>query len=361
MANELENVLYMYVGSYTDEQNHEGIRLYAFDRQNGGIQLVDSYADLPDASFLTINQAQTKLYAVSETASYEGLYGGSTAAYEIEPGSGKLTKLNQQPTHGAAPCYVSMDANNRSVYVANYTGGNVTVYPVEADGKLGENSQLLKHEGGLGPVADRQEAPHAHSIVPAPNNRYAISADLGLDQLIIYTIDAETGALEPHGTAALNPGSGPRHFAYSTDNRYVYVAGELDSTVTAMHVDTDAGTLTAFQTLTTLPEGYSGENSCADIHLSGDGRYLYVSNRGHDSIAVFAVDEQHGTLSLVQLQATLGRTPRNFALTPQGDYLLAANQESHSITVFRIDAESGKLEATEQTAAVSRPVCIQFL
>ncbi|MEW9700007.1 lactonase family protein [Paenibacillus sp. SI8] len=362
MAEELQSTLYMFVGSYTNEQCAQGIGLYAFDRQRGEIKLVEPYSDLPNASFLTINEACTKLYAVSETEAYNGLFGGSVAAYDIEAGTGKLTKLNQVPTHGSAPCYVSLDQMGHMLLVANYGSGSVTVFPIEADGRLGERSQLVKHEGELGPHADRQEAPHAHSVDALPNNRYALSADLGLDRLVISAIDAESGLLAPHGEAHLKPGSGPRHFALSADSRYAYVVGELDCTVTAMELDAAAGTLTAVQTVSSLPEGHDiGDNSGADIHLSGDGRYVYASNRGHDSIAVYAVDRQRGTLSLVQLQATLGRTPRNFALTPQGDYLLAANQDSNSITVFRVDAETGKLEETGQTAEVSKPVCMKFL
>lgn len=353
--------LYVYVGSYTDERNTNGISLYAFNPLSGEMRLVESYTDLPNASFLALNDARTILYAVSETATYNGRFGGSAAAYAIEAGTGRLEKLNQQPTDGSAPCYISLDQTNRTVYVANYSSGSVTVYPIEADGRLGEHAQLVKHEGPLGPRADRQEAPHAHSIVPAPNNRYAISADLGLDRLVVSRIDAESGLLQPHGDAAMKPGAGPRHLVYSVDSRYVYAINELDSTVTVLGYEADAGVLTALQSISTLPEGFSGESTCADIHLSEDGRYVYASNRGHDSIAVYGVDRQSGTLSVVGWQATLGRTPRNFALSPQGEFLLAANQDSNSITVFRIDAETGMLRETGQTAAISRPVCIKFL
>jgi 6-phosphogluconolactonase len=353
--------LYVYVGSYTDERNANGISLYAFNPLSGDMRLVESYSDLPNASFLALNDARSILYAVSETATYNGSYGGSAAAYAIESGTGRLQKLNQQPTDGSAPCYVSLNKTNRTVYVANYSSGSVTVYPVEADGRLGEYTQLVKHEGSLGPRADRQEAPHAHSIVPAPNNRYAISADLGLDRLVVSSIDAEGGLLLPHGDAAMKPGAGPRHLVYSADSRYVYAINELDSTVTVLGYEADAGVLTALQSISTLPEGFSGESTCADIHLSEDGRYVYASNRGHDSIAVYGVDRQSGTLSVVGWQATLGRTPRNFALSPQGEFLLAANQDSNSITVFRIDAETGMLRETGQTVAVSRPVCVKFL
>ncbi|MDR6881835.1 lactonase family protein [Bacillus sp. 3255] len=359
MSNAKEQLCY--VGSYTDEQSKTGISLYKFHPHNGKLTLLESYTDLPNASFLTLNKDRTVLYAVSETNTYLGQFGGSSAAYAVEEGTGRLTKLNQQPTGGESPCYISADATGRAVFAANYSSGSVTAYRVQADGGLSEPAQLLKHEGALGPRKDRQEHPHAHSIVVAPDNRYAISADLGLDRLLVYRVDADNGTLEPHSEAAVKPGAGPRHVVFRTDSRHVYAVGELDSTVTVLAYDAGAGTLTALQSISTLPEGFSGGNTCADIHLSGDGRHVYVSNRGHDSIAVYAVDGHSGTLSVAGWQATLGRTPRNFALSPLGDYLLAANQDSNSITVFRVDAETGMLQETGQSAAVSKPVCIHFL
>jgi 6-phosphogluconolactonase len=353
--------MFGYVGSYTNDEYKTGITLFRLDRQNGAITLLDTYTDLPNASFLALNADRTVLYAVSETDTYLGGFGGSAAAYAIEAGTWKLTKLNQQATGGTAPCYISIDQTNSAVFVANYSSGSVTSYKIEEGGGLSELTQLVKHEGTLGPRTDRQERPHAHSIVLAPDNRYAISADLGLDRLIVSRIDTEGGMLQPHGETAVKPGAGPRHLVYSADSRFVYAINELDSTVTVLAYEASAGTLTALQSISTLPEGFSGESTCADIHLSRDGRHVYASNRGHDSIAVYAVDGQSGTLSVVGWQATLGRTPRNFALTPQGDFLLAANQGSDSITVFRVDAESGMLQETGQAAAVSRPVCLKFL
>ncbi|OCT15015.1 hypothetical protein A8709_12915 [Paenibacillus pectinilyticus] len=361
MANGENGISYVYIGSYTDEQHPVGISLYAFNGQTGELTLIETYSDLPNASFLAVNNDKTVLYAVSETETYEGRYGGSAAAYAIEAGTGRLSKINQQPADGSAPCYISVDATNRNVYVANYLSGNVTVYPIEAGGALGAHTQLVQHEGELGPQADRQEAPHAHSIVPTPDNRYAVAADLGLDRLVISRIDAERGELLPHGSAAMKPGAGPRHLVFSADSTYVYAINELDSTITVLSYEADAGSMTAVQTVSTLPEGFSGVNSCADIHLSGDGRFLYASNRGHDSVAVYGVDRDSGTLSVVGWQSTRGRTPRNFALSPQDEFLLAANQESNSIVVFRRNVETGMLEETEQTAAVSRPVCVRFL
>lgn len=361
MVNGVNSGSYVYIGSYTEEQHPVGISLYGFNGHNGELTLIETYSDLPNASFLTVNNDKTVLYAVSETETYEGRDGGSAAAYAIEAGTGRLSKINQQPADGASPCYIRLDAMNRNVYAANYMSGSVTVYPVEAGGGLGAHKQLVKHEGKLGPQADRQEAPHAHSIVPSPDNRYAVSADLGLDQLIISRIDAENGSLLPHGAAALKPGAGPRHVVFNADSTYVYAINELDSTITVLSYEADAGRMAAVQTVSTLPEGFSDFNSCADIHLSEDGRFVYASNRGHDSIAVYGVDRDSGMLSVVGWQSTRGRTPRNFALSPQGDYLLAANQDSNSIVVFRRDAESGMLQETGQTTAVSRPVCVKFL
>lgn len=352
---------FVYIGSYTDEQHPVGISLYTFNGQNGEMTLVETYSDLPNASFLEVNTNRNVLYAVSETQTYEGRFGGSAAAYAIEAGTGRLSKINQQPTDGSLPCYISLDATNRRVYVANYLSGDVTVYPVETGGALGEHTQLIKHEGQLGPQADRQEAPHAHSIVPSPDNRFAVAADLGIDRLVISRIDADSGDLLPHGGAGLKPGAGPRHLVFNADSTYVYAINELDSTVTVLSYEAAAGRMAAVQSLSTLPEDFSGVSFCADIHLSEDGRFLYASNRGHDSIAVYGVDRDSGTLSVVGWQSTRGRTPRNFALSPQGEYLLAANQDSNSVVVFRRDAETGMLQETEQTVAVSRPVCVKFL
>jgi 6-phosphogluconolactonase len=333
IANENENTrekskAFVYVGSYTDDQHPVGISLYSSNGQNGELTLIETYSDLPNASFLAVNKDKTVLYAVSETVTYEGRFGGSAAAYAIEEGTGRLSKINQQPADGSAPCYISLDANGRRVYVANYLSGDVTVFPVGAGGGLGEHTQLIKHEGELGPQADRQEAPHAHSIVPSPDNRFAVSADLGLDRLVVSRIDAESGDLLPHGGAEVKPG---------------------------------AGRMAAVQSLSTLPDDFGGVSYCADIHLSGDGRFLYASNRGHDSIAVYGVDRDSGKLSVVGWQSTRGQWPRNFALSPQDEFLLAANQNSNSIVVFRRDAETGMLQETEQTVAVSRPVCVRFL
>jgi len=352
--------LRLYVGTYTDPQRPLGIGLCEFDPQEGRLRLVEAYTEIENPSFLTLSADGSRLYAVSETETYEGQEGGAAVAFAVEAGTGRLTRLNIRATHGGAPCHVSLDRSGRLLMVANYLGGSVTVFPLEADGSLGAQAQLMRHEGALGPNAERQEAPHAHSALPDPANRFALAADLGRDRLLVAAIDGAARRLEPHGEAALAPGDGPRHFVFSADGRFVYLVNELSCTVTALAYDAEAGRLDAVQSLPTLPAGFSGENTCADIHLSADGRFLYASNRGHDSIAIYAVDADSGLLGSAGFQPTLGRTPRNFALAPGGGYLLAANQDTDNITVFRIDAATGALTDTGHALELPRPVCLVF-
>ncbi|MCD1258312.1 lactonase family protein [Paenibacillus athensensis] len=360
MKPESTSTLRLYVGTYTDPERPLGIGLCEFDLNEGRLRLTESYPDIENPSFLTLSADRSRLYAVSETETYEDQEGGAVAAFAVEPASGRLTPLGMRATHGGAPCHVSLDGNGRLLMVANYMGGSVTVFPLEADGSLGEQAQLLRHEGALGPNAERQEAPHAHSALPDPANRFALAADLGLDRLLVAEIDGAARRLKPCGAAALAPGDGPRHFVFSADGRFVYLVNELSCTVTALAYDAEAGRLDAVQSLSTLPEGFSGENTCADIHLSADGRFLYASNRGHDSIALFAVDEADGRLRSIGFQPTLGRTPRNFALAPGGGFLLVANQDTDNITVFRVDAATGLLTDTGHALALPRPVCLVF-
>jgi 6-phosphogluconolactonase len=246
------------------------------------------------------------------------------------------------------------------LYVANYGKGTVCVFPVAEDGKLGPASDIHQHEG-KGPNASRQEGPHAHSITPDFNNRFAIAADLGIDQLVIYEMDLAGHKLIAHQEVHLQAGAGPRHIALRWTGSYLYVANELNSTVTVMRYDPAAGDASTIQTVTTLPRDFKGDNSCADIHLSPDERFLYVSNRGHNSIAAFAIDELSGTLTVVDHYSTLGETPRNFAITPQGNYVLAANQDTGDVRVWKVDNATGELMDTGHSVQVPKPVCIKFL
>jgi 6-phosphogluconolactonase len=348
--------LLLYIGSYT-QISPTGISLVSLHPSTGKLELLESYSGLKNQSFLAFNKERTRLYAVSELDEYEGFAGGAVAAYEINPKSGSLTLLNVQPTHGSASCHLSLDSTESCLFVANYTSGSISVFPVEKDGSLGSMSDNHQHQGS-GPNASRQEGPHAHSIYPDRNNRFALVADLGIDKVVVYGIDASGSRLLSLNEVSLHPGAGPRHLTFHPHGSWVYAINELDSTVTALHYDSEAGSLTAFQTITTLPEDYKGESTCAEIVISPDGRHIYASNRGHDSIAIYAIDPNQGSLTFIGHNFTMGRTPRNFTLTPDGGLLVAANQESDSLHVFRRDAASGKLSDTGHSLAVSRPVCV---
>jgi 6-phosphogluconolactonase len=283
------------------------------------------------------------------------------SAFALNPETGNLELLNSQSTYGADPCYLTIDPTGRFVLVANYTGGSLTVLPIHDNGSLGEATDVVQHKGSS--TSPRQQAPHAHSVVLDPSGRLAYAADLGLDKVMIYHFDAQRGKLSPStsGWAHLKPGAGPRHLAFSPDGSRVYVVNELDSTLSVFFVDRSTGGLEHRQTLSILPSTIAGENLSADVHVSLSGEFVYCSNRGHDSIAVLAVDEKTGKVSTVQHKASGGKWPRNFTIDPTGEYLLVANQKSDMITVFAIHQESGTLAPTGETAEVPSPVCLKFV
>jgi 6-phosphogluconolactonase len=269
--------------------------------------------------------------------------------------------MSSRPSKGGAPCYVSITPDNKHVLVANYSGGNVAVLPILSDGSLGEPSDVAQHTGSS-VNEQRQKGPHAHCIVPSPDGRFAFAADLGLDRVMIYRLDSEKGTLEPgeQPSVAVKPGAGPRHFTFHPDGKRAYVINELDSTVVAYTYDAAIGALTETQTVSTLPEDFTGDNYPADIHVSPAGRFVYGSNRGHNSIVVFAIDEYSGALSLVQHQPTGGEWPRNFAIDPSGRFLLVANQNTDNVVVFSIDPETGMLEPADRDLEIPAPVCLRF-
>jgi 6-phosphogluconolactonase len=287
---------------------------------------------------------------------------GSVNAFAITPKTGKLTLLNRQSSHGAGPCYVSVDHTGRFVLVANYASGSVAILPIQDDGHVGEATDVIQHPGATRDP-DQPGYPHAHSITPSPDNRFALAPDLGLDRIFVYRLDASAGRLLPNNPpwAAVKPGSGPRHLVFHPKRPFVYVINELGHTVILFAWNASSGTLQEVQTTSTLPADFHGENACADVHITPSGRFLYGSNRGHDSIAIFAVEESAGTLSRVGHQPTLGKCPRNFAIDPTGVWLLAANQDTDSIVVFRIDPVTGRLSPNGRAATVSKPVCLKFL
>ncbi len=301
------------------------------------------------------------LYAVSEVVTLGGKPTGGVVAFAVDKATGNLTRLNEQPSEGAGPCHLIVDKSGKNVLVANYEGGTVAVLPIDETGRLKPASSVIAHHG-KGPNRERQEGPHAHSINVDPANRFAFAADLGADRIFIYRFDPAAGKLTPNDPPAvvIAPGSGPRHFAFHPTGRFAYVINELASTITAFWYDAESGSLSTVQTISTLPKGFKGENTTAEIVVHPSGKFVYGSNRGHDSIAIFSVDAASGHLTAIGHEPTQGRTPRNFSIDPTGTYLLAANLDSNSVTVFRLDPATGRLKATGQKVPVHKPSCIKW-
>jgi len=352
----------LYVGTYTEGAGHDGIYLIRMDRRSGKLRLVGSVDAGANPSFLAIHPNGRTLYAVNEVEKYNGRASGAVSAFAIASDTGTLTRRNEQPSEGGAPCFVSVDRSGRVVLVANYVGGNVALLPIQADGSLASATHVVQHTGS-GPNAERQDAPHAHCIVADPSNRFALSADLGADRVFVYRLDLEGKSLRhiEAGDAVMRPGAGPRHIAFHPTLPLVFVANELDSTVATLRFDAERGTLSPLDVRSTVPAGWTGTNYPAGIHIAPSGRTLYVSNRGHNSLAVFSVAESTGALALEQVVSTDGDWPRNFTLDPTGRWLLVANQRSDSVVVFGRDQESGRLTPTRERIALPRPVCLRFL
>ncbi len=356
------NTSLVYIGTYTEEgSTSKGIYVYRFDASTVTITSLGLAAQTVNPSFLAVHPNHRFLYAVNEVKDYAGQKSGAVSAFAINRATGKLTLLNQVASKGADPCYLTVDKTGKYLLVANYSGGNVAVFPVLEDGRLGEVSAFVQHSGhGTNP--QRQEGPHAHSIDLSPDNRFAIVDDLGLDETLVYKFDSVGGSLAPDPTLAkAAPGAGPRHFAFHPNGKFAYVINEMGSSVTAFDYEGASGVLHPLQTISTLPKDFSGNNGDAEIETHPSGKFLYASNRGHDSIAVFAIDAKQGTLALLEYAATKGQTPRNFAIAPGGKLLFAANQKSDNIVVFRIDQRTGRITPTREVLDVSQPVCVKFV
>jgi len=355
----------LYVGTYTSRDS-KGIYVYRF--RSGRLSQLgpDPLAVQAESpSFLAVDPTRHFLYAVNETDTYPGQpeqKSGGVSAFSIDRRSGRLKLLNMVLSGGAGPCFVSLDRTDKYVLVANYGSGSVAVFPVEPGGMLGKASAFIQNTGHSENV-QRQEGPHAHDVALSPDNRFALAADLGLDKLLVYHFDPSNGSLTPNDppSAGVMPGLGPRHFVFDTTGSFVYLLNEIKSSVTVFAYDQSAGSLHELSTVPAVPQGYAGENSAAEIALGRSGRFLYASNRGEDSIAVFAIDPRQHSLKPVQHIPTLGKTPRNFAIDPSGRYLLAANQDSGNIVVFEISPRDGTLRATGQVLEVPSPVCLVFV
>lgn len=347
----------VFVGTYTKnlgfvDGTAKGLSTFRMNKDSGVLQFITETDGIDSPSFLAIHPNHKYLYAVNESS-------GFVSSFSLDAQSGQLYLLNRQSSHGAAPCFITTEKTGNMALVANYSSGNVVAYPIFSDGRLGEASDNIQHKGS-GSDKSRQEGPHAHSIWVDPSNRYALACDLGLDKVIVYRVDLANCKLLFHSEAVVHPGAGPRHLDFHPNGRFIYVINELDATMSTFNWNNERGTLVEKQTITTLPEGITGPKSCADVHVHPSGKYVYGSNRGHDSIVIFAVDEITGILTLIGHEPTQGKSPRNFAIDPSSQFLLAANQDSGNIVTFQIDPQTGKLIylTTNQSPT---PVCIKFL
>jgi 6-phosphogluconolactonase len=354
---------FVYVGTYTQEgSTSKGIYAYRFDADTAKLTPVGLAAETINPSFLAVHPNHRFLYAVNEIGNYKGQKSGGVSAFAIDRATGKLTFLNEVASGGGGPAYITVDKAGKYVLVANYDGGSVAAFPVLEDGRLGEASAFVQHTGhGTNP--ERQEAPHAHSIDLSPDDRFAIVDDLGLDETLVYKFDNTKGSLTPNTPpfAKAAPGAGPRHFAFSPSGKFAYMLTEMGNTVTAFGYDSSAGVLNSLQTISTIPKDFTKLNEDAEIEVHPSGKFLYASNRGHDSITVFAIDPNKGTLTLVEYASTKGASPRSFEIDPTGKLLFAANEKSDNIVVFRIDQKTGRLTPTGKVLEVSQPVCVKFV
>jgi 6-phosphogluconolactonase len=359
------------VGTYTEpilfgtgkvlQGKGEGIYVYRLDESSGALHAVGHTSGIANPSHLALDESGAFVYAVNELKTYEGRPTGTVSAFAFDPRSGALRFLNKQLTHGTDPCHVAVDAERRYVFVANYMSGSVCVLPVRDDGSLGPASDFVQHVGSsIDPK--RQAGPHAHAVILDPSNAFVFVPDLGLDKLMVYRFDPRRGMLEPSAAPPVKttPGAGPRHLAFHPEGRFAYLVNELDSTIAALAYDAYTGRFDYIDAVSTLPDGFTGPSTCADIHVAPSGRFVYASNRGHDTIAILAVDAASGRLRPDAHQSTQGNTPRCFAMDPSGRFLIVANQDSDNLVAFRVDPESGALRRTSEIAAPT-PVCVKFV
>ncbi len=353
--------LRVYFGTY-GRGDDRGIFVSEFAPETGKLSEPRLAIALVNPSFLAVHPGGKRLYAVGEVDDLNGQKTGGVTALQIDPATGRLTLLNQQPSGGAGPCHLVVDGGGRHVLVANYGGGSVASLPIDAKGHLGAATTVIQHQGSS-VHPQRQEGPHAHSINLDPANRFAIAADLGLDELLVYRFDPARGTLAANDPpfTKVPAGGGPRHFSFHPNGRWAYANNELTSSVTALEYNAENGTLKVIETQSTLPEDFQGENTTAEVRVHPGGRWLYVSNRGHDSLAAYEIDPSTGRLKPLGQTSTGGRVPRNFNFDPSGRYLLAANQETGNVVVFRVDEATGKLTPTGSEIAVPMAVCVRFV
>jgi 6-phosphogluconolactonase len=351
----MSNDQFAFVGTYT-RLGSEGVYTLRLNGDTGELTQVSIAGGLENPSFVALDPSGDHLYAVSESSGFNG--SGGITAFNVNKSTGEMTQINQQSTGGPGPCHLMVDSTDSMVIVTNYSGGSVSAHPISADGSVGEHTTFIQHEGSS-INKNRQEKAHAHSVNIDKTNRFAFVCDLGKDQVLTYAMDVENAKLSFSSTVDEVAGEGPRHFTFHPTNQQVYVLNELGCTITLYNLGDD-GVLAPIQTVPTLPEGWDGENTTADIHTSPDGEFVYASNRGHDSLVIYSIDKSTGKMTFVGHESTQGKTPRNFAITPDGKFLVAENQDSDSIVSFKRE-DDGTLTPTGSVISVPAPVCLQFL
>src|SRR5215467_15204699 len=340
---------FAFAGTYTTKTQSKGIYAFRYDATSGKLTALGVAAETADPSFVAIHPSGKFLYAVNE-----GGKASFVTSFALDAKTGKLTQLNQVPALGEDPCYIALDQTGKFLLVANYTSGTLAIFPILSDGKIGDKTALNQDSGKLGPNKERQDGPHAHWIETSAGNHYVLAVDLGLDEVLIFRFDAGKGTLGPHlpPSAPLKAGSGPRHAIFSPNGKFLFVVSELSSTAASFSYEAKTGDLKLVNTVSTLPPEFSGRNDVAEVAVHPNGRYLYVSNRGMDSIALFAIDPKKGTLSPRGSVPTGGKEPRHFALDPAGNFMFVENQLSDTIVIFHVDANSGQLTPTGDTLSV---------
>ena len=363
--------LLVYVGTYTEtirfgsgkilNGKGKGIYVYKMDPSSGAMELSSKATGVTNPSYLAFDPKQRFLYAVNELRTFEDKPTGTVSAFSVDSKTGKLEFLNKRLTQGTDPCHLTVDKTGKYVLLANFMSGSVCVLPIRDDGSLGDATDFIQHHGSS-IDSSRQKGPHAHAVTLDESNRYAFIPDLGLDKIMVYKFDPEYGKLEPNEDpwVHVKPGAGPRHLVFHSNGRYACLINELDSTLVTFQYDSDKGTLNEIQTVPTLPEDFHEESTCAGVHVSPSKPFVYGSNRGHDSIVIYKIDQGTGKLRYVGHESTRGNTPRNFAIDPNGRFLLAGNQDSDTIVTFRIDPHTGELRPTGQILEVPAPVCIKI-
>ncbi|HZP61682.1 MAG TPA: lactonase family protein [Opitutaceae bacterium] len=362
MTSAFASPVLVFIGTYTDDSSSQGIYSLRFDPATGTLSEPVLAAAARNPTFLALHPDGRHLYAGGELSPPAAPKTGGVGAYYIDASAGKLSLINQQPTGDGATTHLVVDATGRMVVAVSYSGAYVCALPLKTDGALGERSALIKPAGPLGPNRDRQDQPHAHSVTLSPDNRFAFVCDLGLDRVFSFRLDPAHAALSPNDPpfASVPPGAGPRHSKFSADARYFYVINEMGGSLCVFGYDAARGALSLKQTIPTLPADFHELNTSAEIRIHPNGRFVYASNRGHDSIAVFARDVQTGLLSLVEIVPCGGKHPRNFALSPDGNWLLCANRDTNNVIVFRVDSATGRLTLTKNSATIGKPVCVLF-